>query len=1020
MPNILHDKVFEFCEGYRAEHPEFRYWLRSHDPHGNKMDEGYWFQGNEKYAFVGLYNASGGPKRTRSIGLAFTRIGERVICKFEVAYSKNEKQNLINFYNKVISLVGGSIKAGTTRFDMDLPGNGGFAEATIFLNTVKPQIDTLVEQNGLKQLFITPEKFDTNLQRVLELRSQQHTMDEIKYIIANITWNSNDWQGISQDESGHGWVKEGNTPHESWNFDFDNPRNTEDHILGFCQFTRPPAVERNNNLIIFYSQGQIVGFYGKAEVLQEPVNINEQEDYNLVGSRPLCILLQNKIQDAKEKGYLEELKRIGQVGFSYLKDDKTINSIISEAIQLNPDHATQLNDLLVWLGLSDDEDEFTAVCKTIRQEDLEFYFHYLKNIIQTFGIPKEDARVVFSCKSKNLSFIVGARYCLSVKNNKGTIEFGFITTVKTKHHSEEFSGAPIASNYNTTSDSGHLNEFQDEIFKAIQVELNRTNKSRYLSSDNFRFREKAFSAISSLNNNVMNDSLNTILFGPPGTGKTYHTISEAVKIADIEFYNANAGNRAKLQERFNDLLINDWKEPKGQIVFCTFHQSFSYEDFVEGIKPLAPSDKDTFLKYKVEEGVFQKICRLAEATNNAQQLAKEKLVSLTQEEFSKSVFYKISLGDSTIDEDKAIYDYCISNNVISIGFASHIDFTGQDEAGVSKIISDAKKEPFSAQAINYFKNYLKTGNYVVVSYGNSYIRALGKVTGDYEYRPDAEIEYKHFRKVDWVFKNVEIPVAEFYQKNLSQQTIYKLKSEYIIPEFFVRRSKPVDSSIQQKKFVLVIDEINRGNVSSIFGELITLIEPTKRSGRPEAITVVLPYSKERFSVPDNIYIIGTMNTADRSIESLDTALRRRFSFIEMTSVPELIRTAGISKGSVEGIDLVQMLTRINERIEKLIDKDHKIGHSYFLNVSNTKDLRSVFKDKVIPLLEEYFFGDFGKIGLVLGNSFISKTDTADFDFADFADYDPQITLDLKQRYVYKITPEKDWDFNSIYTPKTKE
>jgi hypothetical protein len=327
---------------------------------------------------------------------------------------------------------------------------------------------------------------------------------------------------------------------------------------------------------------------------------------------------------------------------------------------------------------------------------------------------------------------------------------------------------------------------------------------------------------------------------------------------------------------------------------------------------------------------------------------------------------------------------------------------------------------FHAQAINHFKNYLKTGNYVVVSYGNSFIRALGKVTGEYEYKPDAEIRYKHFRHVEWLFKDVEIPVSEFYQKNLSQQTIYKLKSEFIIPSFFVRQEKPAEIVVGQKKFVLVIDEINRGNVSSIFGELITLIEPSKRTGKPEALEVVLPYSKERFTVPTNVYLIGTMNTADRSIESLDTALRRRFSFKEMIPKPEIIATEGKSKGVVDGIDLVLLLQKMNERIEKLIDKDHRIGHSYFMEVKTVKDLEITFKDKVIPLLEEYFFGDFGKIGLVLGDSFVIKEAIADFEFAGFSGYDSQTEQDLKQRSIYKIKEPKEWDYKSIYLPKPKE
>ena len=209
-------------------------------------------------------------------------------------------------------------------------------------------------------------------------------------------------------------------------------------------------------------------------------------------------------------------------------------------------------------------------------------------------------------------------------------------------------------------------------------------------------------------------------------------------------------------------------------------------------------------------------------------------------------------------------------------------------------------------------------------------------------------------------------------------------------------------------------------MSSIFGELITLIEPSKRTGRPEALEVVLPYSKEQFTVPSNVYLIGTMNTADRSIESLDTALRRRFSFKEMMPNPKLIELEGKSKGVVDDIDLVQLLQKMNERIEKLIDKDHKIGHSYFLEVKSVKDLELTFKDKVIPLLEEYFFGDFGKIGLVLGSSFIIKEGITDFDFATFSDYDSQTEQDLRQRSVYKIKEAKEWDYKSIYLPKPKE
>ena len=160
-----------------------------------------------------------------------------------------------------------------------------------------------------------------------------------------------------------------------------------------------------------------------------------------------------------------------------------------------------------------------------------------------------------------------------------------------------------------------------------------------------------------------------------------------------------------------------------------------------------------------------------------------------------------------------------------------------------------------------------------------------------------------------------------------------------------------------------------------------------------------------------------MNTADRSVEALDTALRRRFSFKEMPPKPDLIKEVGSlsnSSGMVGDVDVVAILRTINDRIEKLIDKDHKIGHSYFLEVTSELDLRVVFRDKVIPLLEEYFFGDLGKISLVMGSSFISKTSKSDTTFAANHEYDSTMAEDLMEKSIYMILPEQNWDFKSIY------
>lgn len=219
------------------------------------------------------------------------------------------------------------------------------------------------------------------------------------------------------------------------------------------------------------------------------------------------------------------------------------------------------------------------------------------------------------------------------------------------------------------------------------------------------------------------------------------------------------------------------------------------------------------------------------------------------------------------------------------------------------------------------------------------------------------------------------------------------------------------------RYAIFIDEINRGNVSAIFGELITLIEQDKREGQPNQMSATLPYSKEAFSVPSNVDIYGTMNTADRSVEALDSALRRRFSFEELRPKPELLAEIDANATDVDGVNLVELLSTINDRIELVLDKDHQIGHSYFIGIHSLEDLKDAFTNKVFPLLEEYFFGDFGKIGLIVGGEFIEEVDKGNkvklasnfrYDEANF----------FAEKKIYKYSDKDKWTieaFQSIYT-----
>ena len=473
---------------------------------------------------------------------------------------------------------------------------------------------------------------------------------------------------------------------------------------------------------------------------------------------------------------------------------------------------------------------------------------------------------------------------------------------------------------------------------------------------------------------VKPEPTNLILYGPPGTGKTYRTALEAVTLCDPDAdYPETAAGRTALMARYREL------EAEKRIAFVTFHQNYDYETFVEGLRPETGESEGASAGFRLEAraGIFREICALADQARTRTTPS----ASATGYEFSGRRFWK--MGQGAIGSEDDVYDSAITNNYITLGWGGSIDWSPEQFSTFEAIKAEwLAKNPDDTTPSNWtqtwpFRCEMKVGDIVIVPYGNTAFRAIAEVTGDYRFEPSAEGYYAHRREVRWLLTLDEpLPLDTIVDGNFTMRTLYSLPmkrvnmpalSRLISGESENEATTAADGSPDQ--FVLIIDEINRANISKVFGELITLIESDKRLGMSNALTLTLPYSKKRdFGVPANLHIVGTMNTADRSIALLDTALRRRFKFREMAPVPSLLADA--SKRT--GIDLVSVLTTINQRIEYLIDREHRIGHAFFIGCETAEQVQSAMRDKVIPLLQEYFFEDWSRIHAVLGDGFIRE------------------------------------------------
>lgn len=436
---------------------------------------------------------------------------------------------------------------------------------------------------------------------------------------------------------------------------------------------------------------------------------------------------------------------------------------------------------------------------------------------------------------------------------------------------------------------------------------------------------------------------NIVLCGAPGTGKTYSVPEIAVRLCDgLDFSDYS---REELMKRYAQL------KQERRIAFTTFHQSMDYEDWIEGLKPVVDNNQVT---YDIEKGIFKQLCEDAERP-----IVKDKHIGIADD----AVVWKVSLcgtGDNPVRKE------CMDKGHIRIGWDGYGSVIS-DETDWSIYNGEGKR------ILSAFVYDMKVGDVIMSCYSNQTIDAIGIVTGDYEF-DDSFSDYKRVRKVNWILKGInENIVALNDGKTMTLGTVYRLNAIALdkVKSILEKYQKPTTMADNKQPYVMVIDELNRGNVSKVFGELITLLEADKRKGSKNAESVILPYSKKSFMIPDNVFIIATMNTADRSLGTLDYAIRRRFAFIsckpysmegeadgfdeELFKEVSSLFISNYDEYEDSGWEQSFRLIPAETLSSEYRPEDVWIGQSYFIMTND--DGEDITSDRllyeIIPLLEEY-------------------------------------------------------------------
>ena len=529
--------------------------------------------------------------------------------------------------------------------------------------------------------------------------------------------------------------------------------------------------------------------------------------------------------------------------------------------------------------------------------------------------------------------------------------------------------------------------------------------------------------------------LNAILYGTSKREKIYNIILYSVAIIERnkEIYNNKSSEKCiRFLERFKNYIGNE------QIKFIASNASYTYEDFK---KFCAEVEKDKYNNnYILILDNIDKSDMLKIFGDDYSELEK-RICNKEKSKLPKNL-YILGTTSKTFLSIKFFKDFNFIKAHSKDEIKEHIVEIDEEIENLLGVKEEENNFKFPLNSILYGPPGTgKTYNSILYSLGiatkNEGI--INRIKNNTETISDEKInEFNDLKKqgqIEFITFHQSYSYEDFVEG--IRPTLATKDSEdnkdlkYTIHSGIFKKICERARNDKDKNYVLIIDEINRGNISKIFGELITLLEPSKRLGETEELKIRLPYSGEEFGVPKNLYILGTMNTADRSIALLDIALRRRFNFIEMPPKYNLLKTINCKEGE---INLQDLLKAINTRIEFLLDKDHLIGHSYFINIKTFEDLKEVFKNSIMPLLQEYFYDDFEKIKFVLN----IKDDEDDKDDKDNnsiirkekieSEYIPKtlpknFPKSLKNKTIYEInekTFEEGKNYINIYTLKTKD